>query len=258
MTTKQRLQLADQLYRKLRRELGDKLRGFFVSGSTARGDDGPYSDIEMWSVVRKPVPKSFGRLISGCVAEVEFMTYGEALNAVSEPSLRWPIKVDQFTRVVALRDEDRIIERIRNKLDSLNDDFFTACIRDGIINLTEEVGKVRNAWIRKQEAALRQVAVYVAEITSYIVALENAATIPTARYQWYEHRDWKHVPNGYENALHSAAGVGGASFREVYKAVLALNRMARAITKRRGVSLDGVGSTRQVRPFDGKWPYAEV
>jgi kanamycin nucleotidyltransferase len=56
MTHKARLALAYEIANQIHAHYGDTVLAIGLYGSLARGTDGPYSDIEMWCVLRGEEP----------------------------------------------------------------------------------------------------------------------------------------------------------------------------------------------------------
>ena len=87
-----RLALARQIARRLAEVHGPALKAVGVYGSTARGTDGPYSDLEMWCVLRTTGEDYAHEWTTGpWKAEVDVYSADLILAEAARVDGRWPL-----------------------------------------------------------------------------------------------------------------------------------------------------------------------
>jgi kanamycin nucleotidyltransferase len=147
-TRESRLALAHELTCRLVARFGSDLVAVGLYGSLARGDDGPFSDIEMCAVLNGPAPvRRYEFVYRGFKVEVD-LDEREVLPAeVAALTEEWPVRAGQFLDMVALYDPEGFIPRLRRAVPSLEPETAKAALVQVFVDDTYEMmGKVRNAW----------------------------------------------------------------------------------------------------------------
>lgn len=105
----ERLAIADAVLSWLRAEHGDDLVAVALFGSTASKSDGPFSDVQMWSVVEdRAGPRSDLEWIWGPgKLAVERMTVTQAITRAAWVDGRWPVAQARFVRARPLWEAPR-------------------------------------------------------------------------------------------------------------------------------------------------------
>jgi kanamycin nucleotidyltransferase len=165
-----------------------------VFGSTARGTDGPYSDLEMMIVVREPVGvRRHEFYMEGWKTEVEFLAADALLAGLHELDGGWAFSGGQFTDPLSLYDPEGFWDRVRKRAASIPDAVFREALRGAVVgDFLENFAKYRNARLRGDTAFQRlcfcDLACNALDIaglanqtcyTSWAVAVAQSLTFPT-------------------------------------------------------------------------------
>ena len=184
-----RLALAEEISNRLREIHGETLLAVGLYGSTARGTDGPYSDIEMWCVLtalpsegerdRQNVSERGDHYSHEWVhgpwkAEVDVYAADALLEKATHIDSEWPLKHGRFESVLPVYDPHAFFARLRAAADSAPPEHFRDAVRELVVGeIYEDVAKVRNAIAAGNHAALPQLALALATYGAYAIGLAN-------------------------------------------------------------------------------------
>lgn len=181
MDRRQRLQFAREIAGRAREVYGPDLIAAGLYGSMARGEDGPYSDVEMFCVLRRP-GEEFSHEWSYGPGKAEVDFYGEdvLLRRAAEVDGRWPLTHGAYYAVLPLHDPGGFFPRLRGVAAGREDSQFHAAIEGVLVGeLYEFAGKLRNAMSSGSTAYLPELAVQMARYGAFLVGLHNRRLFST-------------------------------------------------------------------------------
>ena len=101
MTHEERYKLALEISRKISREIDENLICFSLYGSTSRGADTHWSDLEMLMITREEVPKK--TFLDGFVpVTINSITENRLCRILEEPGVEWPFYAGLVKNLVVL------------------------------------------------------------------------------------------------------------------------------------------------------------
>ncbi len=107
MDHRRRLELALEMAARLIKRYGNSVKAIGLYGSLARNEDGPYSDIEMFCVLRDPgYNQDFEWCAGPWKAEVNVRDGISLREEASQVSGRWPLTHGKFVHVLPLADPE--------------------------------------------------------------------------------------------------------------------------------------------------------
>ena len=184
-----RLALAEEIAVRLREIHDDTLIAVGLYGSTARGTDGPYSDIEMWCVLTAlPAEGERDRLnvsergdhyshewVHGpWKAEVDVYAAADLREKATHIDGEWALKHGRFVTLLPVYDPSGYFAHLRAAADSAPPTAFRDALRELITGeIYEDVAKVRNAIASGHHAALPQLTLSLATYGAYAIGLAN-------------------------------------------------------------------------------------
>jgi kanamycin nucleotidyltransferase len=159
---------------------GASLLAVGVYGSTARGTDGPYSDLEMFCVLRTwGERRTYEWVHEPWKAEVDVYSADVLLAEAARVEDDWPLTHGSFEVVLPLHDPEGFFERPRVSATSQPEERFREAIAGIVVGeLYEDVAKVRNAMVAGHAAALPQLALVIATHGAYAIGLANRRQPP--------------------------------------------------------------------------------
>lgn len=176
------------------------LKAVGVYGSTARGQDGPYSDLEMLCVLGTPGEEfSYEWCYGPGKAEVNF--YGEdvLLRKAAQVDGRWPLTHGAFLMVRPLIDPGGFFQQLRNVVRTRPREAFAAAIRATLVGeLYELVGKLRNAMGAHKFASLPELALGMAKHGAFVIGLANQRCFSSGGRVLEEALDMPDRPAGFD------------------------------------------------------------
>lgn len=109
ISRRERLQICVEIAARLHEVFGEKIAAIGVYGSVSRGTDGPFSDIEMFCVLKEssePVDYSYEWSTGPWKAEVNVLSADVLLKNASTVEGQWPLTHGPFFSPLSLYDPD--------------------------------------------------------------------------------------------------------------------------------------------------------
>ena len=146
LTHKDRLNIGQQISKRVLNKYGDAVLTVFICGSTAKQLDRPYSDLEMIVAVRDGVeiPMKY-YLYNGLVVEIDYRQESNFLRAARRVTQNWPNEADQYRNRLVIFDREGWMRRLDEAVRESDGADFTEAIRWASISVTESMGVLRNA-----------------------------------------------------------------------------------------------------------------
>jgi kanamycin nucleotidyltransferase len=174
----------------LAHEVGERARQRFaalavgVYGSLARGEDGPYSDIEMLCVVAGERDETFEWVHAGWKVEVNVRGRDYLAREAANVSDSWSVTHASYLGVLPLHDPGGVFPELAAIVRGIPQPAFDRAIERLIVGeLWEAIGKLRNARARNQPAPPGFL-YYILRIGYSIIGLANRHTYPAATTAW--------------------------------------------------------------------------
>ena len=141
------------------------LAGILVHGSVARGEPGPFSDIDMLGVTnRKKKPADFSYFDGDIYVGVGFLSVAELEKEFTDPrAFFWARGSAETTKI--LYDPKGVLRRImlRWKKTKPSHQILEKSLWDDYHNIIEYSGKLRNGWLKRNDFLTRYSARVIAE-----------------------------------------------------------------------------------------------
>lgn len=169
-------------------------------GSLARGTDGPFSDIEMYCVVRgEGIDEDYEWSEGDWKAEVNVQS-PEVLTAwAAELDEFWPLTHGACVNILPLYDPTRFFESLKGYVFDHADEEYDDLIRGVIVGeLYEFLGKIRNAAASGKTENLFALAVEMAQYGAYLIGLANRRLYTSSATMLSESRALADKPSGYD------------------------------------------------------------
>lgn len=201
MTRRDRLALAREIADRARTRCGDDLLAVGLYGSLARGDDGPYSDIEILCVLGTSGEHYTHEWTTGpWKAEVDFISRDRLLAQAAEVDGEWPLTHGAYVHTRPLHDPHRIFPQLREIVLGQRAEKFAAALRMLVVgDIYELVGKVRNAREAGHSGGLAILATHLALCGAYLIGLANRTPYTSGTKILRESLSLPGRPAGYDH-----------------------------------------------------------
>ncbi len=201
---KQRLQLAREIAARAIAVRGEHMLAIGLYGSTARGTDGPYSDIEILCVLDTPDEDYDYEWVHGpWKAEINFLSKNVLLSKAADVDERWSLTHGAFCNILAFHDPHDFFATLRDIVLSQPQERFASAIRGCIIyDLYEMMGKLRNAQFSCNTAYFPTIALHMITCGAYIIGLANRYHYTSASRLLTESLTFPNRPSGYNELCH--------------------------------------------------------
>jgi predicted nucleotidyltransferase len=199
--------------------------GVLVHGSVARGEPGPFSDIDLLAVTsRGKKPSEFSYFDGDIYVGVGFMRVEELEKEFTDPqAFFWARGSAKATRV--LYDPKGILKRILARWRSAkpSQQILEKSLWDTYHNIIEYSGKLRNGWRNRDEYMTRYAARVIAQCVESSIIAMNEISIVSENYVWHHVLRAKKRPRHLAMDYPVALGIRGTKeTSEVYRSALRL------------------------------------
>ena len=201
------------------------LVGVLVHGSVARGEPGPFSDIDLVAVTsRGRKPSEFSYFDGDIYVGVSFLRGAELEREFGDPkAFFWARGSAKATRV--LYDPKGILKRIIARWRSAkpSQPILEKSLWDAYHNIIEYSGKLRNGWRNRDEYMTRYAAQIIAEHVERGIIAMNDLSIISENYLWHQVLKAKKRPSHMGIDYPIARGIRGTTqTSKVYGSALRL------------------------------------
>lgn len=198
-THEDRLALAQHIKERALALYGSDVLAIGIYGSTAQGEDGPYSDLEMMVIVRTGVSHTHEWTTGSWKAEVNVRMLADALDSAADLADDWPLTQDEFAHVLPLHDPNAIFARLRQRVFDHSDDEFRTLMRGVIVgDILELVGKWRNMQAHGAFAHLPALVIKLAQHTAWLIGIANRRLYSTSANVFTEALQLPDRPAGFD------------------------------------------------------------
>ena len=146
-THEQRIEIANRLCKLILEKHRERVLAVCVYGSTAKKLDRPYSDLEMFVVVRDGDEIPMKRyLYRGLVVGIEYPLESKLLKAASKLDWSWHWEADGYRNRIVLFERDSWLSRLDQVTAVAEKADNTEAVQRSAMNLTEEMGVSRTVF----------------------------------------------------------------------------------------------------------------
>jgi kanamycin nucleotidyltransferase len=199
-TREERLETAGRIFERVMQLHGDDVLAAGLYGSMARGDDGPFSDMEMMVVLKRAgVDESAEWTAGDWKAEVNFRSRRVVLESASELEGEWAMVQGEYVNVLPLYDHTRFFSKLHKRVFAHSDDDMRDVMREVIIgDMYELVGKWRNQHATGVFDYLPAIAFKLAQFGAWVIGLANRRLYTTSGVMFAESLALPDRPQGYD------------------------------------------------------------
>ena len=201
------------------------LEGILVHGSVARGDPGPFSDIDMLALTnQKRKPSEFSYFDGDIYVGVGFLSIAELEKEFTDPkAFFWARGSAKATRI--LYDPKGVLRRIMlhwKKAKPLHQ-IMEKSLWDEYHNIIEYSGKLRNGSLKKDEFLTRYAARVIAQHVGRAIIALNDLSIISENFLWHQILNARKRPKHLRLDYPLALGIKGTRDTEtVYRSAMRL------------------------------------
>jgi kanamycin nucleotidyltransferase len=195
----QRMVIAHEIAARVKERFPQEIFAIGLYGSLAREEDGPYSDIELFGVLRT---EHYKHRYEWCTAEwkAEVDLYGKQtlLERAARVDDRWPLTHSALQSILPLYDPEQFFVEIRTIARSAPERLFRETIEELLVEeVYEGIGKIRNARVEDAPARLPALVLKLAQDVAMVVGLANRHCYTTGTRVISEAITLPDLPDGF-------------------------------------------------------------
>jgi hypothetical protein len=235
----ERVDLGRKICTKILETFNEKVLAVFITGSTAKSLDRPYSDLEMTAIVGDSVelPTKY-YLHHGLLVQIDYRQESEFLKAAREPGHDWPLGADECRNRIVLFERDGWTEKLVEAVKANDALDFSEPVRFAALNMTESLAAVRNADLKDDLVDLRTRAFYMAWNAARVVYLLNRQYVLTTSWFWKQLFECPEQPHDFKRLIDILAGFVRSSRQELVESAEMLWKETMLLVKHRGITLE--------------------
>ena len=199
LTHVQRMAIAHEIAERLKERFHVEVVAIGLYGSLAREEDGPYSDIEMFGVLRA---NQYEHRYEWCTAvwkaEVDLFGKQTLREQAAHVDGRWPITHSAFQTVLPLYDPEDFFVEIRTIVQASPEHLFREAIKNLLVDdVFECIGKIRNARALEIPTAFPTLMLKLGQAVAMVVGLANRQCYTTGTHIISEAVALPDLPDGF-------------------------------------------------------------
>lgn len=200
MNHEDRVKLAGRITDLLLKKYGDQIVLGGIYGSTAKGTDTEYSDLEMFFIVRDDSDaKTFEFSFRGTPVHVEVKKLTEVEREISGVGIEWPLKMGVLFNLKVTCGDKSVLKRFRALLDGVPDSRFYEFIARYAPLCNEGLGRLKSVKLRGNT---HETGLFVSEVLGEIMLLVAVLNRKFINHSYLgglaESFRFKHLPKDYE------------------------------------------------------------
>jgi kanamycin nucleotidyltransferase len=195
----QRLNIAHEIAERVKQHFHPQVIAIGLYGSLARGEDGPYSDIELFGVLRTDqYEQRYEWCTSAWKAEVDLYGKQALRERAAHVDGRWPLTHSAFQSVLPLDDPEHVFAEIRTIVEASPEPLFREAIENLLVDdVFECIGKIRNAQAFGMPTALPSLILKLVQTVAMVVGLANRQCYTTGTRVISEALALPDLPDGF-------------------------------------------------------------
>lgn len=196
----ERVILAKQISELLLKKYGDEILLGGIYGSTAKGTDTEYSDLEMFFIVKNECKmRGFGFAYKGMPVNVCVRKLADVEKDINEIDLDWPLKMGRLFNLKVTCGDLSILKRFRRLLQKIPEEKFREFLAKETPLCYEGLGRLKAVKVRGN---IHEVGLFVAEVLMEFMLLTAIFNREFINYDYLgglpESFKFKHLPKDYE------------------------------------------------------------
>lgn len=235
----QRVELGQRISTQILETFKENVLAVFITGSTAKTLDRPFSDLEMMAVVKDSVeiPTKY-YVYNGLLVQIDYRQESEFLRTAREPGRDWPLGADECRNRIVLFERDGWTAKLVEAVKENDTKDFSDALRFAALGMTESLAAVRNADFKNDLTDLRTRAFFLASDTARVVYLLNRKYVLTTSWFWKQLFECPEQPRDLKRLVEIVAGFVPSSRLELVEAAERLWKETMVLVTRRGISIE--------------------
>lgn len=200
MNHEQRIQLANRITEIFLKKYGNEVLLGGICGSTARGTDTEYSDLEMFFIVKnESKAKSFSFAYESMPTSVEVQKMAEVERDINKIELEWPLKMGRLFNLKIIYGDQAVLNKFREILERIPEGKFNEFLAKQTPLCYEGLGKLKAVKVRGNT---HEIGLFVEEILEEFMLLTAILNREFINYDYFgglpESFRFKNLPKNYE------------------------------------------------------------
>lgn len=244
MAESERLRLAKAISKMISQKYGDEILLVGVYGSVAKGEDMDYSDIDMYVVTKNLTTQKY-LAYKGVPITIHFKTEKEVSEAIRNVTSIWPAEAHQFLSPKILYGSRKLLNRWQKMVKEIPEGDFRKAASTALIEIYENVGKVKNACKQKNLGRCLEAVWNVVWHADMFVALVNKTYYRKPGFRGLEEvTKFKKIPASYGKLMKTLWE--SRDFDELNRASTELWESCLELARKEGIKFENYASLEEV------------
>jgi kanamycin nucleotidyltransferase len=217
----------------------DAIFAICIYASTAKKLDRPYSDLEIFCVVKDNLEIKNKRYVhDGLLIEIDYPQESNLLKEAKRIGWDWPLGADQYRNRMVLFERDNWLKKLEKAVEENDSADLAEELRWATLTMTESLAAVRNAHFKRDNRDLRTRAFNLAWDAARVVFYHNRRYVLTTSWFWKQLFECQEKPKGFRKLVDVVAGFEKSTNSELIDAAEKLWRETMMMVQPRGISIE--------------------
>jgi kanamycin nucleotidyltransferase len=245
MAKSEKVKIAEIISEMILQKYGDEILLVGVYGSVATGEDTDYSDIDMYVVTKNLTSQKYFAY-KGVPVTIHYKTEKEVLEAIRNVTSTWPAEVHQFLAPKILYGSKRLLNKWKRVAKRIPEEDFRKAASTALIEIYENVGKVRNACMQRNLGRCIEAVWNVVWHADMFVALVNKTYYKKPGFRGLEEAmNLQKIPTNYDKLMKTLWE--SRAFKELNKASTELWENCLELAREEGIRFENYTSIREIK-----------
>jgi kanamycin nucleotidyltransferase len=220
VTREERLEIAREVARRIVEKYGERIIVVAAYGSVAKGEDTPYSDLDIWVAAREPAEDLRFFVYRGMAVSIHWDTEEGRITTAGRVTRDWPITADEVHSFLVLYEQEgsEFLTRLKAAANALSDEEFAEAIRTFMARTRETWGKMQGPWSAGDHYRLLVNGRWLVWSVAMILGLLNKRFYGGGRGFFQLSKEMPKQPHDYPRLLDLAGGFETTEGEVVYRA----------------------------------------
>ncbi len=217
----------------------DRVLAVYIYGSTAKGLDRPYSDLEIVCVVRDGVEIPTRYFVyKGIVVGIDYPQESSILRAAREVKKDWPFEADSYRNRIVLYERDWWLRLLDEAVSESERADTSEALRRAAWELVEDLSVLRNAQLSADGIGVKIRGRAIAQDAARVVFLLNRHYVTTTSRFWKEAFECSLKPQDFQKLVETASSFVPATPDQITSAAEQLCSETLGMAGSRGILIE--------------------
>jgi kanamycin nucleotidyltransferase len=235
----ERVAIASRISRGVLKKYKNDVLAVYICGSTSKGLDRPFSDLELIVVVRDniEIPMKY-YLHRGLIIHIQYLKCSYTLDDAEQFTDNWHWVADQYRNRIVLYERDGWFRRLNEAVAKSDKRDSREAIRKSFMMMTESIAVLRNDVLTNDKVGVLMRGRVLAEDAARILFLLNRKYVTTTSWFWRIAFDLSNRPKDFKKLVEKMSGFVPTTREEIVTSCETMYKEVSDLLTHQGVKIE--------------------